>query len=143
LRNSTIRCETLKMQYQGQPKCHCQCFLLTLHQLPPTSKSSRLTDCVTPLSPLRSQKKFDGVVQCFRCQAFGHTKRYCKLQHVCVKCGLLHDSLVCQKTTEIPPMCGNCGEEHTPSFRGCRIYIGTPITVHSMASHLLKIWSRG
>jgi len=56
MRNSAIRCETLKMQYQGQPKCHCQCFLLTLHQLPPTSKSSRLTDCVTPLSPLRSQK---------------------------------------------------------------------------------------
>lgn len=72
---------------------------------------------------IEEPKKFNDLVQCYRCQAFGHTKRYCRLQYTCVKCGQGHDSTECTKAKDAPATCGNCGEAHTASYQGCRVYI--------------------
>ncbi len=62
------------------------------------------------------------VVQCMRCQRYGHTRTYCSLPYVCVKCGGDHDSKSCEKPRDSPPTCGLCGEGHTANYRGCKIY---------------------
>lgn len=62
------------------------------------------------------------VVQCHRCQQFGHTKTYCKKPFRCVKCGMDHPTAGCQKNKDTPPRCLHCLMNHTASYKGCRIY---------------------
>lgn len=80
-------------------------------------------------------RKVSDIVQCFRCQQFGHGMSHCFLQPKCVKCGELHLSSECKipkKTTEQNRAkdgcddsnrklikCANCSQNHTASFRGC------------------------
>lgn len=67
-------------------------------------------------------KKYDDIVQCFRCQEFGHTKSYCRKPYRCVKCGLEHSTTVCNKAPSTPPKCVHCNENHTSSYKGCKYY---------------------
>lgn len=62
------------------------------------------------------------IVQCKRCQSYGHTKSYCGHPHRCVKCGKNHDSLTCTKTKEEPPVCALCGGNHPANYKGCTVY---------------------
>ena len=62
------------------------------------------------------------VVQCHRCQQFGHTKSYCKKPYRCVKCGMDHPTAECKKTSDTPPRCVHCLMNHTSSYRGCKVY---------------------
>lgn len=67
--------------------------------------------------------KRKSVLQCFKCQEYGHTKGYCKLQDVCVICGALHNSANCtlEKNSE-QKKCNNCGGNHTANYKGCQVY---------------------
>lgn len=69
--------------------------------------------------------KRKGPPQCQNCQEFGHTKAYCKLPSVCVRCGDIHKSIECPhpKTDYNIKKCSNCGENHTANYRGCRVYV--------------------
>lgn len=62
------------------------------------------------------------VVQCKRCQRYGHTNTYCTLPEVCVKCGGEHDNRTCKKQPNSPPKCGLCGGAHTANYKGCPEY---------------------
>jgi len=73
---------------------------------------------ITVESPL----KFNDVPQCFRCQGFGHTQRYCFLEFRCVKCGGLHDSRACEKKEDEKACCLHCQADHPASFKGCPAY---------------------
>lgn len=64
------------------------------------------------------------VVQCHRCQRYGHTRAYCSLPFACVKCGAEHETKDCPKAPDSPPNCALCGENHTANFKGCKIYQG-------------------
>jgi hypothetical protein len=68
--------------------------------------------------------KRKGPVQCLNCQEFGHTKTYCKLKSVCVRCGGSHPANECQLDKENPnnKKCSNCGMNHTANYRGCPVY---------------------
>lgn len=71
---------------------------------------------------VEAPKKFDDIVQCFRCQEYGHTKSYCRRPFRCVKCGLDHSTKECTKTPNTPPKCVHCLLNHTASYKGCKIY---------------------
>lgn len=71
---------------------------------------------------VEAPKTFDDIVQCFRCQQFGHTKSYCKKPFCCVKCGLGHATAECRKTINTPPQCVHCLKNHTANYKGCEIY---------------------
>jgi hypothetical protein len=43
------------------------------------------------------------VIQCKRCQRYGHTKTYANKPHVCVKCGGRHNTTDCKKTEKHQP----------------------------------------
>lgn len=62
------------------------------------------------------------IVQCVKCQQFGHTKSYCYYQPRCVRCGGPHASTVCSKRKEERPTCANCGGQHPANYRGCIIH---------------------
>lgn len=76
-----------------------------------------------------TRKKTD-VIQCFRCQKFGHGSRHCNMPVKCVKCGDSHGSNECQLPTkaelEKAPeavrqkvKCANCNQNHTANFKDC------------------------
>lgn len=67
-------------------------------------------------------KKTKDLVQCHRCQEFGHTKTYCRKQVHCVKCGLGHLTTDCNKDNNAPPRCVNCLKNHAASYKGCEVY---------------------
>ncbi len=71
--------------------------------------------------------KRKSVVQCFKCQEFGHTKSYCKLQDVCVICGKFHETKLCpldkkEIDCEKNRHCNNCQGNHTANYKGCPVY---------------------
>lgn len=61
-------------------------------------------------------------VQCHRCQAFGHSKNYCRRAFVCLKCAGSHPSTDCKKDKSSPGLCANCGNQHIASYKGCPVY---------------------
>lgn len=62
------------------------------------------------------------IVQCIRCQQYGHTRSYCNYCAKCVKCGQNHDASACPKKAEDHPTCANCGEQHPANYRGCIVH---------------------
>lgn len=61
------------------------------------------------------------IPQCKRCQAYGHTQKYCSKEPRCVKCTGKHLKKDCQKPAEMKPKCIHCGEAHPASYRGCAV----------------------
>lgn len=62
------------------------------------------------------------IVQCKRCQRFGHTKNFCYRPYRCVKCGENHATAICTKRRDTPATCVNCNQQHPANYRGCRLY---------------------
>jgi hypothetical protein len=71
---------------------------------------------------VEAPRKKNYIVQCTRCQSYGHTKSYCSRPYVCVKCGGEHNSTVCTKDTAAPATRALCGGEYPASYKGCIIY---------------------
>lgn len=62
------------------------------------------------------------VVQCKRCQRFGHTRNSCNRPFRCVKCSGDHPTVSCTKTLDTEASCVNCAGKHPASYRGCEKY---------------------
>lgn len=80
---------------------------------------TRINNAIVSIVP---PKKTNDLVQCHRCQEFGHTKSYCKKSVSCVKCGLGHLTVECSKPTDTPARCVNCLKNHPANYKGCEIY---------------------
>ena len=62
------------------------------------------------------------IIQCTRCQVYGHSKTYCTGPYKCVKCGEDHMTVDCRKTRDTPPRCALCSGAHTANYKGCTLY---------------------
>lgn len=62
------------------------------------------------------------IVQCKKCQSYGHTKSYCHHPYRCVKCGQYHETKSCSKPQSEPPKCALCEGNHPASYKGCTVY---------------------
>lgn len=62
------------------------------------------------------------IVQCKKCQSYGHTQSYCYHPYRCVKCGQYHESKLCSKPQSEPPKCALCEGNHPASYKGCKVY---------------------
>ena len=62
------------------------------------------------------------IIQCQRCQVYGHSKTYCTKPYQCVKCGSQHDSKDCMKPRHNPAKCALRGEDHPANYKGCIVY---------------------
>uniref|UniRef100_A0A1B0CCC0 Putative nucleic-acid-binding protein from transposon x-element n=1 Tax=Lutzomyia longipalpis TaxID=7200 RepID=A0A1B0CCC0_LUTLO len=78
---------------------------------------TRLLHCVVQVEPPRPKKD---IVQCTRCQRFGHTKSFCHRAPRCVKCLGGHSTSECtRKTRDEGVRCVNCEGYHPANYRGC------------------------
>ncbi len=59
------------------------------------------------------------ILQCYKCQQFGHISSDCQNGCKCVKCGDAHDSKTCNNPVI---KCVNCGGDHTSNFSKCKKY---------------------
>ena len=82
-------------------------------------KIARIGDYTVAIEPFKRPR---GPPQCHRCQSFGHTRAYCTLPPVCVKCAGKHDTKECSKSPETLATCSNCKESHTANYRGCPVF---------------------
>ena len=71
---------------------------------------------------IEAPHKSHNIVQCQRCQAYGHSKTYCTKPYQCVKCGGQHDSKDCTKPRHNPAKCALCGDDHPANYKGCTVY---------------------
>lgn len=62
------------------------------------------------------------ILECKRCQRFGHSKNQCLRPYRCVKCGNDHSTSSCKKTSDTSATCANCQENHPASYKGCIKY---------------------
>lgn len=79
-----------------------------------------LQNRVIEIEPPRTTK--NRIIQCMRCQSYGHSKSYCNKPFVCVKCGGAHNTTTCKKTRETPAKCALCGGDHPANYKGCEHY---------------------
>jgi hypothetical protein len=83
-------------------------------------KITALQNKIIQIEPPRAKK--NNIVQCMRCQQYGHTKSYCNRPFSCVKCGGHHNSKECTKHKDTPATCALCGDNHPANYRGCENY---------------------
>lgn len=94
-------------------------FVLTFRNDEDTSKVygiKSILGCKVEVHPIKTSRL---VPQCKRCQAYGHTQKYCSKEPRCVKCTGKHLTRDCQKTSIEKPKCVHCGEPHPANYRGC------------------------
>ena len=62
------------------------------------------------------------IVQCHRCQKWGHATSNCHAAYVCLKCAEAHETKNCNKSKEVPARCINCDENHPANSIHCVVY---------------------
>lgn len=63
------------------------------------------------------------VVQCMRCQQYGHTKNNCLKPYRCVRCAESHKTSDCpNKDKNTPAKCALCLGTHPANYKGCEVY---------------------
>lgn len=62
------------------------------------------------------------IIQCRRCQDWGHTTNNCRRAPKCVKCAENHYSYNCTKPLDQPAKCANCNGDHTAANPECPVY---------------------
>lgn len=62
------------------------------------------------------------IIQCHRCQAWGHATTNCHALPRCLKCAASHLTRDCTKDPNLPAKCANCGEAHPANNTSCPIY---------------------
>ena len=86
--------------------------------------------------PSSSPPRRDVVIQCYRCQGFGHKANACTQEARCIRCGGNHNLAEC--TVPIAKSkCANCNGDHAASYKGCSKYqdelpANRPITVRDL-----------
>ena len=80
---------------------------------------NRLMNSIVKIEPLFVKKE---IVQCKRCQRYGHTQKYCNHNFRCVKCAGSHPTDQCTKSPETPAKCIHCQGEHPANYKGCLAY---------------------
>jgi len=94
-------------------------FILTFDNSEDIDKINKITHilgCKVQIQPMKGSKL---IRQCKKCQAFGHTQKYCAKEPRCVKCAGKHPTRECQKAKNQNPKCVNCGEGHPAYYREC------------------------
>jgi hypothetical protein len=71
---------------------------------------------------IESPRRKHTIIQCTRCQDYGHSKSYCTRPFNCVKCGGPHDTTTCKKTRETQAKCVLCNGNDPANYKGCTVY---------------------
>lgn len=126
----TIKNELVNLGYNvrnvtnviSRDKVKLPLFYVDLEPNKNNSKIFELLDILRCKIAIEEPRQNRQIVQCVRCQRYGHTKAYCNMQHRCVRCAGNHESSTCTKKKDTPATCVLCGEAHPSNYRGCSIH---------------------
>lgn len=121
LRQRGYKCLEATPKLKWRTKQPLNMFMLTFGNDEDINRIYAITDIMgirVQIKPLRVSKL---VPQCKRCQAYGHTQRYCGRNPRCVKCAGKHHTKDCNKPADTKPKCVHCGEQHPANYRGCTV----------------------
>lgn len=62
------------------------------------------------------------IIQCHRCQMWGHATSNCRAKPRCLKCAAEHLTTTCTKSRDVAAKCANCGEAHPANSITCKVY---------------------
>lgn len=71
---------------------------------------------IVDITPLRRR---NSIVQCHRCQLYGHMQKNCNANFRCMKCEDDHSTHLCNKPATASPRCSNYEGEHLSTFLRC------------------------
>ena len=71
------------------------------------------------------------ILQCFKCQGFGHKAPNCTKEEKCVVCGEAHSHKNCPNKEKRKPKCANCSGPHVANYRRCPAYKDQAFRQHS------------
>lgn len=118
---NTVTGEIINARY-GPEKKPTSTFFVNLLPGPSNKQIKDLRYIYHQSVVIEDPRKKKSIVQCQRCQRFGHSKNYCLRPPCCVKCGQTHLSSQCKKDRNTPAECGLCGGDHPANYRGCEVY---------------------
>ena len=84
-------------------------------------------------------KTTPSILQCFKCQSFGHKALNCTKKEKCVVCGEAHSHKNCPNKEKRKPKCANCRGPHVANYRGCPAYKDQAFRQHVVQKHFLCI----
>ena len=100
-----------------------QMFYICLRQ---NINNKKIFDCDSLLHTkikFETPRKRREIVQCTRCQRYGHTKGYCHHSPRCVKCTGLHLTNECSRKEKSEKVkCVLCAGNHPANYKGCSVY---------------------
>ncbi|GFW03456.1 probable RNA-directed DNA polymerase from transposon X-element [Trichonephila clavipes] len=94
-------------------------FLLSLPKNEPHKDVYNITELCYMKIKIEPLEKKKGPAQCFRCQGFFHSSKFCTRNPKCVKCGQPHLTSDCKKTKDTEATCCHCQGNHPANFSGC------------------------
>ncbi|GFU83504.1 nucleic-acid-binding protein from transposon X-element [Trichonephila clavipes] len=94
-------------------------FLLSLPKNEPNKDVYNITELCYMKIKIEPLEKKKGPAQCFRCQGFFHSSKFCTRNPKCVKCGQPHLTSDCKKTKDTEATCCHCQGNHPANFSGC------------------------
>ncbi|GFW38662.1 nucleic-acid-binding protein from transposon X-element [Trichonephila clavipes] len=94
-------------------------FLLSLPKYEPNKDVYNITELCYMKIKIEPLDKKKGPAQCFRCQGFFHSSKFCTRNPKCVKCGKPHLTSDCKKPKDTEATCCHCQGNHPANFSGC------------------------
>lgn len=119
---NTVVGEIINVKY-GPEKLPTSTFFANLAQSPNNKAVKNVKYIYHQSVVIEDPRKRKSVVQCQRCQQYGHTKNYCMRPYRCVKCAQDHKTADCPKIDRnTPATCALCQGAHPANYKGCEVY---------------------
>ncbi|KAJ8710010.1 hypothetical protein PYW07_009376 [Mythimna separata] len=119
---NTVIGEIINAKY-GPDKKPTSTFFATLQQSPNNVALKTIKYIDHQLVTIEEPRIRNAIVQCQKCQQYGHSKNYCMRPYRCVKCAQGHRTSDCPKTDRnTPAKCALCLGAHPANYKGCEVY---------------------
>lgn len=97
-------------------------FFVDLEKTPNVEDIFKITELAYTKIKVEEPHKRRDIVQCQRCQQYGHTKAYCNHEPQCIRCAGKHLTTSCTISRQEPAKCVLCGGNHPANYKGCEAY---------------------
>lgn len=117
-----VRGEIINHRY-GPEKIPTSTFFVNLEPCPNNKMVKSIQYIHHQRIKIEDPRKSRTIVQCQRCQQYGHSKNNCMRPYRCVKCGEGHKTSECpKKDRNSPAKCALCSCDHPANYKGCQVY---------------------
>lgn len=107
----------------GPNKTPTSTFFINLERSPNNAQTKNVKYIYNTAVTIEDPKKRNTIVQCMKCQQYGHSKNNCMRPYRCVKCAGQHKTSDCtKKDRNTPAKCALCLGEHPANYKGCEVY---------------------